>query len=106
MIVPTEYCALLQVRGLEDALKYDPMVCSNYHPKYVVKTFPALQKVQAGNAIFTFPNTPVKCAGAPQKIMYLAEEYFRKVGIIVIMHTLRISNARPVTFYGAQSSSS
>ncbi|PVD36175.1 hypothetical protein C0Q70_03150 [Pomacea canaliculata] len=58
MIVPTEYCALLQVRGLEDALKYDPMVCSNYHPKYVVKTFPALQKVQAGNAIFTFPNTP------------------------------------------------
>ena len=34
---------------------------------------------QNGNAIFTFPNTPIKCAGAPQKIMYLAEDYFRRV---------------------------
>lgn len=32
-----------------------------------------------GNAIFTFPNTPIKCAGAPQKIMYIADSYFRKV---------------------------
>ena len=27
--------------------------------------------------MFTLPNTPIKCAGAPQKIMYLAEEMFR-----------------------------
>ncbi len=27
------------------------------------------------------PTTPIKCGGAPQKIMYLAEEYFRKRGI-------------------------
>ncbi len=38
-----------------------------------------MQAFQEGNAIFTFPNTPIKCAGAPQKIMYLAEEYFRNV---------------------------
>ena len=27
--------------------------------------------------MFTLPNTPIKCAGAPQKIIYLAEEMFR-----------------------------
>ena len=32
---------------------------------------------QGGNALFTLPNTPIKCAGAPQKIMYLAEEIFK-----------------------------
>uniref|UniRef100_A0A3Q3FH67 Sulfide:quinone oxidoreductase, mitochondrial n=1 Tax=Labrus bergylta TaxID=56723 RepID=A0A3Q3FH67_9LABR len=33
-----------------------------------------------GNAVFTFPNTPVKCAGAPQKIMYLSDAFLRKTG--------------------------
>ena len=31
--------------------------------------------------MFTFPNSPVKCAGAPQKIMYLAEETWRNKGV-------------------------
>ncbi|KAK7479537.1 hypothetical protein BaRGS_00029254 [Batillaria attramentaria] len=68
------------VKGLVEALENDPMVCSNYQRNYVTKTFPALQKMESGNAIFTFPNTPIKCAGAPQKIMYLAEEIFRNRG--------------------------
>src|SRR5699024_12234545 len=34
-----------------------------------------------GKAIFTQPGSPIKCAGAPQKIMYLADEYFRKSGV-------------------------
>jgi len=67
-----------KVPGLEAALAEDPRVASNYHPKYVVKTNPALQQFKGGNALFTFPNSPIKCAGAPQKIMYLAEEIFRK----------------------------
>lgn len=33
---------------------------------------------KGGNAIFTLPTMPVKCGGAPQKIMYLSEETFRK----------------------------
>lgn len=43
------------------------------------KTWNALQNFKEGNAVFTFPNTPVKCAGAPQKIMYLSDAYLRKV---------------------------
>ncbi|XP_077869309.1 sulfide:quinone oxidoreductase, mitochondrial-like, partial [Saccoglossus kowalevskii] len=68
------------VKGLQEALKHDPSVCSNYSSLYVEKTFPAIQNFSEGNAIFTFPSTPVKCAGAPQKIMYLAEDYWRKNG--------------------------
>ncbi|GAB6032043.1 hypothetical protein CHUAL_010412 [Chamberlinius hualienensis] len=67
------------VKGVNEALK-TPGVCSNYSPEHVTKTFPAIQQLSGGNAIFTFPNTPIKCAGAPQKIMYLAEDYLRKNG--------------------------
>lgn len=69
-----------KIKGLPEAFDIDPQICSNYWPKTVRKTFPALQNVKEGNAIFTYPNSPVKCAGAPQKIMYLAEELFRKAG--------------------------
>ena len=68
-----------QLKGLVEALEHDPQVCCNYSYHTVDKTFQAMQNFKSGNAIFTFPNTPVKCAGAPQKIMYLAEEYFREV---------------------------
>lgn len=39
----------------------------------------ALEKFQKGNIIFTFPASPVKCPGAPQKICYITEHYLRKV---------------------------
>ncbi|XP_073424585.1 sulfide:quinone oxidoreductase, mitochondrial isoform X1 [Dendrobates tinctorius] len=68
-----------KVKGLPEGFNY-PKIGSNYSAKTVEKTWKALQDFQKGNAIFTFPNTPVKCAGAPQKIMYLAEEYLRKTG--------------------------
>jgi eukaryotic sulfide quinone oxidoreductase len=34
-----------------------------------------------GKAVFTLPVMPVKCGGAPQKIMYLSEETWRKNGV-------------------------
>jgi sulfide:quinone oxidoreductase len=66
------------VKGLVEALQTSPYVCSNYSPLYVNKTFEAIKNFRKGNAVFTFPNTPVKCAGAPQKIMYLTEDYLRR----------------------------
>lgn len=68
------------LKGLTEAIADDPMVCCNYSYDTVDKTFKALQNFKSGNAIFTFPSTPIKCAGAPQKIMYLAEDYFRRNG--------------------------
>lgn len=67
------------IKGLPEAFETSG-VCSNYSHETVNKTFEAIKKCKSGNAIFTFPNTAVKCPGAPQKIMYLAEDYFRKNG--------------------------
>ena len=36
---------------------------------------------KGGTALFTMPNTAVKCGGAPQKIMYLADDHFRRSGV-------------------------
>ncbi|PNJ15535.1 T0163104 isoform 1, partial [Pongo abelii] len=68
-----------KIKGLPEGFAH-PKIGSNYSVKTVEKTWKALQDFKEGNAIFTFPNTPVKCAGAPQKIMYLSEAYFRKTG--------------------------
>jgi len=69
-----------KIKGLPEAFD-TPGVGSNYSVKYVEKTKKAIDEFKGGNAIFTFPNSPIKCAGAPQKIMYLAEEAFRSKGI-------------------------
>lgn len=68
-----------KIKGLPEGFDH-PKIGSNYSFKTVEKTWKALQDFKEGNAIFTFPNTPIKCAGAPQKIMYLSEDYFRKTG--------------------------
>ena len=56
-------------------------ICSNYSKDYAEYTFECIKNFKGGNALFTQPATPVKCGGAPQKIMYLAEDYFRKHGV-------------------------
>ncbi len=61
--------------GLTEAMEKDN-VCSNYTDPE--KTWRVLQNFKGGNAVFTQPTTPIKCGGAPQKIMYLAEEHFRR----------------------------
>ena len=39
-----------------------------------------LSNFQGGTALFTQPDTPIRCGGAPMKIMYLTEDYLRKKG--------------------------
>lgn len=56
-----------------------PYVCSNYSYNTVTKTHQAMQALKEGNAIFTYPATPIKCPGAAQKIMYITDAYLRKV---------------------------
>lgn len=68
-----------KIKGLPEGFEH-PKIGSNYSVQTVEKTWKALQDFKEGNAVFTFPNTPVKCAGAPQKIMYLTDAYLRKTG--------------------------
>jgi sulfide:quinone oxidoreductase len=56
-------------------------VCSNYSYETVDSTWNNIREFKGGTAIFTNPLPPIKCGGAPQKIMYLADSYFRKSGV-------------------------
>lgn len=69
-----------KVKGLKESIGKNG-VCSNYSYDYAESTWESIRHFSGGNAIFTNPNTPVKCGGAPQKIMYLADDYFRKSGV-------------------------
>lgn len=66
-----------KVRGLKEALGQHN-VCSNYAYEHTDYTWECVKNFQGGNALFTQPSTPIKCAGAPQKALYLSEDYFRK----------------------------
>lgn len=69
-----------KIDGLPDALGKEG-VTSNYSYDVVPYTWDLIKGFSGGNAVFTFPAGPIKCAGAPQKIMWLAEEAFRKQGV-------------------------
>lgn len=56
-------------------------VCSNYAFQTVDSTWENIRNFRSGTALFTQPGGAVKCGGAPQKIMYLAEDYFRRAGV-------------------------
>jgi sulfide:quinone oxidoreductase len=56
-------------------------VCSNYSYDIAEYTWDCIKNFKGGTAIFTMPGTPVKCGGAPQKIMYLADDAFRRQGV-------------------------
>jgi sulfide:quinone oxidoreductase len=68
-------------------------ICSNYSWETVNGTWDAIRSFRGGNAVFTHPSTPIKCGGAPQKIMYLADEAFRRQGV---------RDRSQVHFYSAQ----
>ena len=71
----------IDVKGLEESLGKNG-VTSNYSFKYAPYTFELIKNLNKGKAIFHNPHTPVKCGGAPHKIMYLAADYFRKKGVL------------------------
>lgn len=64
------------IEGLQEALGRGG-VCSNYSYETVDYTWEVLRNLEQGRAIFTFPSNPIKCAGAPQKIMWLTEHHLR-----------------------------
>ncbi len=70
-----------KIAGLKDTLGKNG-VCSNYSPDTVEYTWECIKNLESGTALFTQPPMPIKCAGAPQKIMYLAADRFRKKGIL------------------------
>lgn len=70
------------VKGLEETIGKNN-VTSNYSAEYAPYTFECIKAMKPGmTAIFTSPSTALKCGGAPQKITYLAADYFRRHGLM------------------------
>ncbi len=69
-----------RIPGLPEALK-TPSVSSNYDYDLAAKTWQCLEPFVGGTALFTCPPMPIKCAGAPQKILYMACDHFRRRGV-------------------------
>ncbi len=69
-----------KIKGLKETLGKNG-VCSNYSYDTVASTWENIRSFKGGTAVFTQPNTPIKCGGAPQKIAYLAEDHFVRAGV-------------------------
>lgn len=69
------------VEGMRSALA-SPLVSSNYIGDLAPKTWELIRGMRSGTAVFTMPSKPIKCGGAPQKIAYLACDYWREQGVL------------------------
>eukprot|EP00009_Paramoeba_aestuarina_P009162 CAMPEP_0201519356 /NCGR_PEP_ID=MMETSP0161_2-20130828/9930_1 /ASSEMBLY_ACC=CAM_ASM_000251 /TAXON_ID=180227 /ORGANISM="Neoparamoeba aestuarina, Strain SoJaBio B1-5/56/2" /LENGTH=373 /DNA_ID=CAMNT_0047917367 /DNA_START=290 /DNA_END=1411 /DNA_ORIENTATION=- len=74
------------VKGLKEAIEADfdkdKGACSVYQSRYVQGVYRKVDNLKQGDtAIFSQPNTPIKCGGAPQKIMYLTQDHLRRKGL-------------------------
>jgi sulfide:quinone oxidoreductase len=85
-----------KIQGLKETLGKNN-VCSNYSPDTCEYTWECIRTAESGTALFTQPTMPIKCAGAPQKIMYLAADRFRRKGILD-KFTVEFCNAGPAMF--------
>jgi sulfide:quinone oxidoreductase len=70
-----------RTEGLQDALGKDG-VSSNYRFDLAPRTWEFVRDLRSGIAVFGMPSGPIKCAGAPQKIAYLASDYWRRQGVL------------------------
>ncbi len=73
---PTE-----SIAGLEDTLGRNG-VTSNYLYDLAPYTHRLVQEMTSGRALFSQPPMPIKCAGAPQKAMYLSCDIWRRAGLL------------------------
>ena len=69
------------IDGLADTLGRHG-VTSNYRYDLAPYTWHLVQQLHRGKAIFTQPPMPIKCAGAPQKAMYLSADHWRRSGVL------------------------
>jgi sulfide:quinone oxidoreductase len=70
-----------KINGLKETLGKNN-VSSNYSFNHAPYTWEMIKNFKGGTAVFTNPVSPIKCGGAPHKIMYLACDYWRKQGIL------------------------
>lgn len=70
-----------RIEGLTETLGRHG-VTSNYRYDLAPYTWSLVQSLKSGKAIFTQPPMPIKCAGAPQKAMYLSGDHWYRSGVL------------------------
>ena len=70
-----------RVEGLVETLGRNG-VTSNYRYDLAPYTWELVSSMREGKAIFTQPPMPIKCAGAPQKAMYLSADHWHRTGVL------------------------
>ncbi|RCK27411.1 NAD(FAD)-dependent dehydrogenase [Thalassospira profundimaris] len=70
-----------RVDGLVETLGRNG-VTSNYRYDLAPYTWELVSSMREGKAIFTQPPMPIKCAGAPQKAMYLSADHWNRSGVL------------------------
>ena len=79
------------VEGLVETLGRNG-VTSNYRFDLAPYTWQLVSSLRSGRAVFTQPPMPIKCAGAPQKAMYLSADHWKRSGVL---------DAVDIAFYNA-----
>jgi sulfide:quinone oxidoreductase len=69
------------IDGLQETLGKNG-VTSNYLSETAPYTWELTRTLREGTALFTQPPLPIKCAGAPQKAMYLSCDHWRRTGAL------------------------
>ncbi|CAN1486685.1 HcaD Uncharacterized NAD(FAD)-dependent dehydrogenases [Methylophilaceae bacterium] len=84
------------IEGLVDTLGQNG-VTSNYRYDLAQYTWELVKKFKKGRAVFTQPPMPIKCAGAPQKAMYLSADHWLRSGHLADVD-IEFYNSGPVLF--------
>jgi len=77
------------VPGLTETVGRDS-VSSNYRFDLAPRTWEFIRQTRTGTALFTMPPGPIKCAGAPQKIAYIAADWWRRQGVLDQMRVILV----------------
>lgn len=77
------------VPGLREALA-TPSVVSNYTLELARKASRVLREVRSGTVVFTEPAGPASCAGAAQKPMYQACDYWQRTGVLADIRVILV----------------
>ena len=84
------------IEGLVETLGRNG-VTSNYRYDLAPYTWELVQGLKKGRAVFTQPPMPIKCAGAPQKALYLSGDHWYRNGALKNIE-IDFFNAGPVLF--------
>src|SRR5699024_125534 len=70
-----------RIPGMAEAID-TPHVSGNHRFDLAPNTRKLIKALRRGTPVFPMPPRPIKCAGAPQKIAYLAADYRRQQGVL------------------------